>query len=245
MKLLLEIKYDGGGFHGWQVQPGKVTVQSCIQDAVEKLFGKRYGVTGCSRTDSGVHARQFFCTVDGVDGDRISPDRVPRALCALLPDEVSAVSCREVPNSFHPRYSCKGKEYEYIINARPFRDPFLQGRAWQLCRSLDIAAMERAAAGIVGKHDFSSFCAANASTSDNVREVEYCTVTERDGIVRINIMADGFLYNMVRIITGTLVSVGLGKKEYENTREIIGKLDRKAAGVTAPACGLYLNRVIY
>ncbi len=245
MKLLLEIRYDGSGFHGWQVQPDKITVQSCIQDALEKLFGKRYDVTGCSRTDSGVHARQFFCTVDGMSESKISLDRVPRALCALLPDEAAVISCREVPDDFHPRYSCKGKEYEYIINARSCRDPFLRGRAWQLCRELDIPAMERAAKGIEGKHDFSSFCAANASTSDNVRTVEYCRVTEENGIVRINITANGFLYNMVRIITGTLVEAGLGKKEYEDTGKIIERLDRKAAGITAPACGLYLNRVKY
>lgn len=245
MKLLLEIKYDGKNYHGWQVQPGCKTVQKTVQDSLECVLGKRYNVTGCSRTDSGVHARQFFCTVDGVDICKMPPEKIPHSLSAVLPPDISAVSCKAVTDDFHARYSCKGKEYEYIINASAHRDPFLNGRAWQLCRLLDTEAMERAAAGLVGKHDFTSFCASNASTSDNVRTVEYCRVTRDEKKVKINILADGFLYNMVRIIAGTLVFAGLGKIEYEDTAAIIKKCCRAAAGSTAPAEGLYLNKVIY
>lgn len=245
MKLLLEIEYYGANYHGWQVQPGCETVQKSIQDAVQRIFGKRYDVTGCSRTDSGVHARQFFCTVDGMDELKLPCERIPYSLSSVLPQDISVINCKIVDDDFHARYSCKGKEYEYLITDSHFRDPFLCGRAWQLCRPLDTEAMERAAKGIVGRHDFSSFCASGASTTDNIRTVEFCRVERRADCVCINIKADGFLYNMVRIIVGTLVSAGLGKSEYEDTAAIIEKRDRTSAGNTAPACGLYLKKVIY
>lgn len=242
MKYLIGLSYDGGAFHGWQVQPGTVTVQKTLQDACAKVFSSRPDVTGCSRTDAGVHAKQFFCTVEG--DTSVPCGKLPSALNALLPDELAVHCAREVPDAFHPRYSCRGKEYVYDICVSAYRQPLSARYAWQLCRPLDVDAMRDAAALIVGKHDFSAFCAAGSGIEDAVRTVFGLRVESEGEHVYIYVSADGFLYNMVRIIVGTLVNVGLGK-ECMPLGEVIASKDRSKAGPTAPAHGLYLNKVFY
>lgn len=246
MKLLLTIAYDGTAYHGYQVQNGQITVQEMLNDAVLAVFGKRYPVTGCSRTDSGVHALDFKATVT-LDGDapRIPTDRVPLAMNVVLPNDISVISATEIPDFFHPRYDVISKEYRYkILNSR-IRDPFLEGRAYQFAVPLDASLMDRAAANFVGTHDFSAFSAARSEVADRIRTVYHCSVSRDGDIVTVRIVGNGFLYNMVRIITGTLIDVSCGKFLPEDISTIIDSLDREKAGFTAPACGLYLYRVNY
>ncbi|MCI8589468.1 MAG: tRNA pseudouridine(38-40) synthase TruA [Clostridiales bacterium] len=244
MKILLQLAYDGSVFHGWQVQKNAVTVQETLQNAIEALSGQRLPVTGCSRTDAGVHARVFYCTVPAKELSHIALQNLPSALNAHLPDHVVIVSSVLVNDKFHPRYSCKQKEYLYDIYTGSYRDPFCIGRSWQLCRELDVVRMNEAGSFLCGTHDFSSFCASGSSVIDKVRTISAIEISGGLHVV-MRICADGFLYNMVRIIMGTLVQVGTGKISPETVSAILEGKDRALAGTTAPACGLYLNRVIY
>lgn len=244
MKILLEISYKGTDFAGFQVQPGARTVQGTLQDALERLYGERPPVKGCSRTDSGVHARQFFATFDA-EG-RVPCERIPFALNSLLPEDISAKSARVVPESFHVRHDVLFKEYEYLILNEAQRDPFLEGLAYRPKRPLDAEALSRAreaAALIVGKKDFASFMASGSKIVDTVRDVKSLEIIEDGGLLRVRIAADGFLYNMVRIITGTLLDVAFGRLDAARIPEIIASGNRGEAGFTAPAEGLYLRRV--
>ena len=244
MKVLLEIRFTGENYHGWQAQKNALTVQKTLQNAAEELLGEKCAVTGCSRTDAGVHARRFFCTLDCPALDRFPLDKLPTAMNALLPPDVAALSCRAVDGDFHPRYDALGKEYEYLIYNGQVRDPFYEGRAWMLPgRPLDCAKMEEEAGKLVGRHDFSSFCAAGGKIVDKTRTVYACSVRREGDLIAVKVSADGFLYNMVRIIVGTLCDCALGSKE--DCAAILAARDRKFAGRTAPAHGLYLNRVFY
>ncbi|MBQ7500126.1 MAG: tRNA pseudouridine(38-40) synthase TruA [Clostridia bacterium] len=248
MKYLLQIAYKGTNYCGWQVQPNGVTVQRIMCEAAEKVLGAECAVTGCSRTDSGVHAKKYFCTVEPLSDNynRIPPDRLPDALNSALPDDIAAKDAKTVDDSFHPRYSAKGKEYVYLIRNERRPDPFAVGLAYHLPHpKLDIQAMNEAAEHYIGRHDFRGCSAAGSSVEDAVRTVAALSVSEDDGLVAIRISADGFLYNMVRIIAGTLVEVGLGKIPPGKIPEIIASRDRSQGGPTLPACGLYLNEVYY
>ncbi len=246
MKILLEISYLGTPFAGYQVQPAKLTVQSALQDAIERIYGKRYAVKGCSRTDAGVHARRFYATFDTEKS--ISEASIPRALNSALHPCISVLSARVVPDGFHVRHDVLWKEYEYLILARQSPDPFLSGRAWHFPKPLLADAVERmnsAATAFVGRHDFAGFMSQGSDIADTVREIKHLLI-ERDGdIYRIRVAADGFLYNMVRIITGTLVDVARGKIQPSEMADIIESRDRSRAGMTAPPDGLYLNKVVF
>lgn len=246
MKVLLNISFLGTKYGGWQVQKNKITVQQVLQNAVETVFGKRYPVTGCSRTDSGVHANMFCCTVEyDADAVNIPVDRIPVALSGLLPNDISVYGAYVVPDSFHPRYDSGGKEYKYLIWNGRVKNPFLSGRAMFFPRPLDEELMNAAAEKFVGKHDFSSFMAAGSKITDTVRRVDAAVVKRNGDEVMFTISGDGFLYNMVRIMTGTLIDVSIGKITLDGIPEIIEAHDRSRSGATAAACGLYLNRVFY
>ena len=240
---LLTLQYDGSRYHGWQVQPNGVTVQQVLQDAVQRLTGVRSGITGCSRTDAGVHAEMFCCALH--TDSRIPPEKVPAALNAHLPRDVAVTACRLVPDDFHPRYDARGKRYVYRIWNHPARNPFWEGRAYHYGRRLDVDAMNAAAAALVGQHDFAAFCAAGSSVEDTVRCVSACGVTRRGDLVEIRVQADGFLYNMVRIIVGTLLEVESGRIDPQTIPAILQSGDRPRARATAPAHGLYLEQVFY
>lgn len=240
---LLTLQYDGSRYHGWQVQPNGVTVQQVLQDAVERMTGVRSGITGCSRTDAGVHAEMFCCTLK--TDSRIPSEKVPAALNAYLPRDIAVVDCRPVAPDFHPRYDARGKRYVYRIWNRPARNPFWEGRAYHFGRRLNDAAMNAAAVGFVGQHDFAAFCAAGSTVEDTVRRVRACSVTRRGDLVEIRVEADGFLYNMVRIIVGTLLDMESGRFPWNAIPTILASRDRARAGTTAPACGLYLEQVFY
>lgn len=247
MKYFAKIKYLGTNFHGFQVQPEKRTVQGELCAAMNAVFGVPCRVTGCSRTDGGVHANEFCLTIDS-DGGTIPPDKLPLAIARFLPEDICLFYAKKCDSEFHPRYDAKGKEYLYRILNTKVQDPFETNRAWFLPRIISDEGLERmreAAKYIIGEHDFSAFMAAGSDTDDTVRVVDYIKIERNGDIIELRIHANGFLYNMVRIMTGTLVAVALGKIAPDDIPGIIESKDRARAGMTAPACGLYLNKVVY
>ncbi len=245
MKYLLKLSYCGTDFAGFQVQPNANTVQAELMRAAEKIFTVPCKITGCSRTDSGVHALEYFATVEPVEGgSKITAEKLPRALASVLPESISVMAAKNVSQDFSVRREVSGKEYVYVIWTEPYGNPFLAGRAWHYTKPLDTDKMNAAAKHIVGKQDFASFMASGSNIEDTVRHITRCEVTrESDGTCRIYVAADGFLYNMVRIIVGTLVYVSEGKIDPDDIRKILDSKDRGKAGKTAPADGLYLNKV--
>ena len=247
MKYFAKIKYLGTEFHGFQVQPGLRTVQGELNAALNEAFGLPCKVTGCSRTDAGVHANEFCLTVE-CDGGTIPAEKLPIAVSRFLPNDLSLFYAKECDESFHPRYDVKEKEYLYrIVNTRIY-DPFYYGRVWFLPRYIDddaLAKMNEAAKHFIGKNDFSTFMAEGSDVEDTVRNITSLTVTRDGDFLDVKISADGFLYNMVRIIVGTLTEVAFGRISPDDIPDIIAARDRSRAGMTAPAEGLYLNRVMY
>ena len=242
--LLIKLSYDGAHYHGWQIQENAVTVQQVFQEALYKITGRQEDIKACSRTDTGVHAREFCVSVK--TESPIAPERLQAALNHYLPQDMAVRSCETVPLDFHARYSCRGKEYVYQIWNHPVRDPFLKDRALHYWYPMDEALLNRAAAHYLGAHEFSSFCTLDKrEKGDLTRTVTTARVDRRGDLVTFTVAADGFLYNMVRIMVGTLLRVQQGKFSPEDIPGIIAAKDRKAAGPTAPACGLYLNRVFY
>ena len=237
------MRYDGTAYHGWQVQENAVTVQQIFQDALEALFGARLSVTGCSRTDAGVHALMYCCNFR--TDSAISCEKLPLALNAHLPDDVGVYACREVPADFHARYSCIAKRYQYRLHNSPCRDPFFVGRAAPYKTPLDADFLHRQAQDFLGTHDFAAFAAAGGSVEDTVRTVQDARVFRMGDVVCFEVQADGFLYNMVRIMTGTLLGIAEGKIPAGSIPQILRSLDRSRAGVTAPPQGLYLKEVLY
>lgn len=242
-RLLITIKYDGTAYHGYQVQNNAVTVQQTFQDAVEKVFGERLDVKGCSRTDSGVHANMYCLTLD--TDMNIGCENVIMALNTFLPDDIAAIDCSEVSMDFHPRYDCKSKEYVYKLYNGHRPDPFVRNYAYNYRRSIDADYLNRQAQAFLGKHDFSGFCSIKSDVEDTVRNVKSFSVKRDGDMIYFTVEADGFLYNMVRIMVGTLLFVSEGKIKENELADVIASCDRKRAGKTAPPQGLYLNRVKY
>ena len=247
MKYFCKVKYLGTAFHGFQVQPELRTVQGELNSALDETFGLPCRVTGCSRTDAGVHANEF-CLMVECDGGTIPADKLPIAVSRFLPEDLSLFYAEECADDFHPRYDVVEKEYLYrIMNSRIY-DPFEYGRVWFVPRPITddgIARMRDAAKHIIGKHDFMTFMAEGSDITDTVRCVKDLSIERRGDFVEIRICADGFLYNMVRIIVGTLVETAHGRFQPDEMADIIASRDRSRAGMTAPAEGLYLNSVKY
>lgn len=234
------LAYRGSGYSGWQVQKNAPSVQATVQDAVEAVFGKRLDVTGCSRTDSGVHALGYVFHIESEK--LIDTEKLPLALNMHLPRDISALSARLAPEGFHSRYSALGKEYVYFVRKGRVRSPFDDGLCWHYPFEADAEALNALGKGYVGRHDFAAFMSAGSKITDTVRNVYYFNVAEDDGVIRITVGADGFLYNMVRIMVGTLFKAYRGKCDLA---QVIASRNRQCAGPTAPACGLYLSRVFY
>ncbi|MDD5952687.1 MAG: tRNA pseudouridine(38-40) synthase TruA [Oscillospiraceae bacterium] len=242
--LQLRLSYDGKHYHGWQVQENAVAVQEVFQDALKKVLGHCPDIKGCSRTDSGVHALDYCVSLK--TEHTIPCERLVRALNHFLPPDIAVFSCREVPMDFHARYSCTGKEYIYKIWNHPVRDPFGDGYLLHYWYPLDETLLNEAAHYYLGSHDFTSFCTLDSrGKGDLVRNVTRSAVTREGNMVIFTVAADGFLYNMVRIMVGTLLRVAQGKFAPEDIPKILEAKDRKASGPTAPPWGLYLNRVFY
>ena len=247
MKYFAKINYLGTEFHGFQVQPGLRTVQGELCRGLEEAFGAPCKVTGCSRTDAGVHANEFCVKIE-CDAATVPPQKLPVAVARFLPTDLSLYHAEICSDSFHPRYDVVSKEYLYKIRNRKIYDPFEFGRVWFLPREISdsgILLMNDAAKNIIGRNDFAAFMSEGSDTEDTVREDYSLNITKSEDLIEVRITADGFLYNMVRIIVGTLVEVAFGRLKPDDIKDIIESKDRKKAGMTAPAEGLYLNSVKY
>ena len=243
MRVLLKISYLGSAYHGWQVQPNGITIQETMQNALESLYKFRPNLTGCSRTDAGVHANEFYCHYDT---DAFIPEKgVVAGLNIALPSDIAVLECRYVDDDFHARYSARAKNYVYRIYNNDIPNPFLEGRVWRISRKLNIDLMNEFAKCLIGTHDFIGFSSSGRTVSGTVRTITECNLTKNGDEIHLSVTADGFLYNMVRIIAGTAVEVSDGKIDSKYISKIIKSKDRSLAGITAPPDGLYLNKVIY
>jgi tRNA pseudouridine38-40 synthase len=242
IKLLIE--YDGTNYRGWQIQPKGPTIQGMIEEKLSRLMGERIRLVSSGRTDSGVHALgqvAHFKTQSRMDIHTIQ-----RALNSLLPPDIVIQEIEEVDEGFHARKHSKSKVYEYRILNRNLRSAFHRGYAWYIPQKLNLTEMKKATQGLIGEHDFSSFRSVGTPTRTAVRRVIRAEWKRgRDGIVRFEIEANGFLKQMVRAIVGTLVEVGKGRIRASDFRKIMNSRDRKNAGPTAPAQGLFLKEVKY
>ena len=237
-RILLTVAYDGTEYHGWQVQDNGPTIEGELNRAIEELTGSVTEVIGASRTDAGVHG---LCNRAVFDTESTIPaDRFYAALNTVLPHDIRVTSSAEVPEDWHPRKVHTHKTYEYHIDRSEVANPLRERYTWNVWGDLDTERMREAAAYLIGEHDFTSFCAAASPVEDKVREIIAIDITEHGQELIIRIKGTGFLYNMVRIIAGTLVAVGQGKLEPERMADILSACDRTKAGQTAPAKGLTL-----
>ena len=241
--IALRLSYDGTNYHGWQTQKDDVTVQETLERAVEKIVKHPVHVTGCGRTDAGVHALRY-CANFRTDGT-IPIDRVPLALNSRLPEDIAVRDAVEVPENFNAIGSCIQKEYVYKIHNSRLRDPFLDRGACFYPQDLDIGRMAAAAASFVGTHDFAAVRSVGTETKTTVRTVHWCRAEREGDVITVSVCADGFLYNMVRAIVGTLVYASYGKLEPEEIPRLLELGDRRLTGPTMPPQGLYMNRVWY
>lgn len=243
MNILLTIAFDGRAYHGFQVQQNAPTVCAALQDGMERLLGERPPVKGCSRTDAGVSARAFRLSFHS---DTVIPlAKLPLALNHHLPPDIRVRRAQAVPDDFHARYAALSKEYEYRFLNAPTDDPLLCGLYHLVSRPLDAAAMNAAGQALIGRHDFSAFCSAGSTIEDKTRTVQTLSVRREGECVILTIRADGFLYNMVRIIAGTMLRVGAGQEDGAYPSRALLSLSRDAAGDTLPPEGLVLSRVFY
>ena len=243
-RIKLVVAYEGTNYCGWQIQPSGITIEAVLNKALSELLGETIKVTGASRTDSGVHSLGNVAVFD--TDTRIPPEKICYALNQRLPEDIVVQSSCEVAPDFHPRHCYSEKTYEYRILNRKIPIPTLRKDTYFYYRNLDVEKMKRAAAYLVGTHDFKSFCSIHTTVEDTVRTILSCEVEKfLEDIITIRVTGTGFLYNMVRIIAGTLVQVGVGEKEPEDILEILEKKDRSAAGPTAPAHGLTMIGIEY
>jgi tRNA pseudouridine38-40 synthase len=240
----LTIAYRGTEFAGWQIQPGKRTVQQSLEEAVEKIWGRKISVQGSGRTDTGVHA---LGQVASFNAPRLHTGVVAqRALNANLPRDVRIMKCRLVSPAFHARFDAQGKTYRYQIWNHLVQDPFTIETHWHVPRELDLAAMRQAARLLVGRHDFASFTSnPGYERESTIRAMKRATVAREGHALVFHFSADGFLYRMARNLVGALVKVGKGKIDVDEFAQILRACRRSAAPETAPACGLCLMHVRY
>ncbi len=241
--IALRLRYDGSRYHGWQVQKNAITVAQTMEEALAKVCGERVKLTGCGRTDAGVHALRYCanfrsdCTVP--------VDRMPLAVNSRLPDDIAVVDAVEVPDDFNAIGSCVKKEYVYkILNSR-IPDPFLADRVCFYPQRLDISLMQAAARAFEGTHDFKAVRSEGTQTKTTVRTVYWCRAEKDGDLITVSICANGFLYNMCRAMVGTMVYASYGKLIPEEIPALLEKRDRRLTGPTMPPQGLYLNRVWY
>ena len=237
------MKYRGTAYHGFQRQNNSVAVQNVTEDTLSRLLGEKIVITGCSRTDTGVHANEFCFSFK--TNSSMNCGVIVRGANALLPDDIAVISAEDADGDFHARYCCTAKEYVYLILNDRVKDPFYTDLALHYPYPLHIQPMTDAAAYFIGTHDFASFCGTANLKDNSVRTIEYFNIFKDESFVKFVVKGDGFLYNMVRIMVGTLISVSEGKFSPDDMPAIIDKKDRRAAGRTAEPHGLYLNRVFY
>ncbi len=242
-RIMLTVAYDGTNYCGWQIQPNGITIEGVLNEKLTELLGEPISVIGASRTDSGVHALcnvAVFDTVSPIPGEKMS-----YALNQRLPEDIRIVASKEVAGDFHPRHCESLKTYEYHVVNAPFPNPMKRLYTHFTYLACDVEAMKAAAEYLVGEHDFKSFCTVGAQVESTVRTITDLQVFRLEDEIIIRVTGTGFLYNMVRIIAGTLLEIGYGRKKASDMQGILEALDRQAAGPTAPACGLRLVRYEY
>ncbi len=240
--IKLVLQYDGSRYHGWQKQRNGITIQETIENAIRDITGENITLYGCGRTDAGVHAHNYVCNF--FTASRFDATRFMYAINSRIPDDIVCTSSYEVSDDFDSRWSSR-KTYTYLIHNSPLPDVFLNKRAWHYRWELDIDAMRKAAECFLGEHDFVGFASSGFTVKTTVRTIYSLDVTKEGDLVRIDVCGNGFLYNMVRIIAGTLCFCGTGKIKWQDMPDIIASCDRQRAGITAPADGLYLSEVVY
>ena len=241
-RIKLVVAYDGTNYCGWQAQPNAVTIEGVLNEALSQLLGEEICVIGASRTDSGVHSLGNVAVFD--TGTRIPPEKICYALNQRLPEDIVVQDSSEVPLQFHPRKCYSEKTYEYRILNRKIPVPTLRRHTYFYYRSLDVSRMQQGASYLVGRHDFKSFCSVKTQAEDTVRKILSCSVEKSaEDVVTIRITGTGFLYNMVRIIAGTLISVGIGEIQPQAVAQILEQKNRRAAGPTAPPEGLIMMKI--
>ena len=243
MRVKMVVAYDGTNYCGWQIQPNGVTIEQKLNEALTDLLQEPIKVTGASRTDAGVHSLGNVCIFD--TNTRMPAEKISYALNTRLPEDIVVQDSCQVPESFHPRFSKSRKTYEYRILNQKFRNPTRRLDTHFYYYDLDVEAMQRAAAYLVGKHDFKSFASTGGQAETSIRTIYSLDVEKRDSIITIRVKGNGFLYNMVRIIAGTLIKVGAGEILPEEIPVILEAKDRSAAGPTAPAKGLTMIGLEY
>lgn len=241
--IKLIVRYDGTRYAGWQVQKNASTVQETIENALKKILGKKAALTGAGRTDSGVHAK--YQVANFKTDSMLAVKRIKNALNAALPEDILISEIEETHPRFNSQRSAKLKHYRYAVTTAHFVDPFIRHFVSRFSYKLHINLMKRAAAFLTGKHDFKAFQASGSKETNTVRTIKKITVEKKGSIIYIDIWADGFLYNMVRTIAGTLLEIGRGKLPVNRIKEILAKKERCLAGPTAPAKGLCLMKVEY
>lgn len=241
--LKVIMAFRGTKYHGYQRQDNALTVQEVTEAAVSKILNTPTTIHGCSRTDTGVHAEMFCFTFK--TENMIPLRNFVRGINGYLPDDISVLSCEEVPEDFHARFSCKGKTYLYKIHNSESKNPFSKDLALHYRRPMNIELMREAANKFVGTHDFGSFCADCSKKIDTIRTIYEFQIEMKGNDVRILVKGDGFLYNMVRILVGTLLDINEGRINIDDIDSIMKARDRKLAGRTAPPHGLYLHEVYY
>lgn len=241
--IALRLRYDGSRYHGWQVQKNAITVAQTMEEALAKVCGERVKLTGCGRTDAGVHALRYCANFHS--DCTVPVDRMPLAVNSRLPDDIAVVDAVEVPDNFNAIGSCVKKEYVYkILNSR-IPDPFLADRVCFYPQRLDISLMQAAARAFEGTHDFKAVRSEGTQTKTTVRTVYWCRAEKDGDLITVSICANGFLYNMCRAMVGTMVYASYGKLIPEEIPALLEKRDRRLTGPTMPPQGLYLNRVWY
>ena len=241
--IAMRLMYDGTGYHGWQVQKTEQTVAGTLEDALTRLCGHAVKLTGCGRTDAGVHAERYCANFRS--DTRIPLDKLPLAVNSLLPDDISVHAAVQAPDNFNAILSCKKKEYTYTIMNTRIRDPFLRNRAYFYPSPLNISVMKEAAAQFVGTHDFAAVRSVGTETKTTVRTVYWCDIETDGNLITMRIAADGFLYNMVRAIMGTIIYCSEGKISSLDIPTLLHAGDRRLTGPTVPPGGLCLSRIWY
>lgn len=242
-KVLLCVAYDGTNYSGWQLQNNAPTIEGELNKALSELHDENITVIGASRTDAGVHALSNMAVYDTTA--RMPGEKVSFALNTRLPEDIRIVWSKEVPLDFHPRHCNTEKTYEYHISNRTFQYPTERLYSYQVEKPLDIEAMKEASKCLVGEHDFKSFASIYTTAETTVRTITDISISSVEGSVVISVSGTGFLYNMVRIISGTLIEVGLHRRTAESVRETLEALNREKAGPTAPARGLILKSFLF
>ena len=241
--IALRLRYDGSAYHGWQRQAGLPTVQQTMEDAIAKILGTSVHVTGCGRTDAGVHAERYIANFH--TESRIPVERLPFAINTHTPEDIVVREALEVAEDFNAILSCQKKEYTYRIYNSRIKNPFYVNRAYFYPKHLDEEVMDCAARAFEGTHDFRAVRSVGTETKTTVRTVHYCRVSRSGDLLELKVCADGFLYNMVRAITGTVLYAAEGKLTPEDIPEILASGDRSLAGPTVPPGGLYMTRLWY